>query len=91
MRINGVELEYQIDYVGRTFHIKDKGRYHNLFNVISPEFQMNVIEGENLLLDIIDFDWICYGSNSLVMEFKEYGLVFVSKTDNRLYKPFMSV
>ena len=58
---------------------------------MSPEFQMNVIEGEQLLIDVLDFDWICYGSGGLIMEFKESGLMFVSKDDKRLYKPYMRV
>jgi hypothetical protein len=93
MRINNIEVEYFVDYVGRGIHILDKSRahYQNLLNEMSPDFQMNFIEGENLLMDVMEFDWICYGSGGLIMEFKEYGLVFVPKNDKRLHKPFMGV
>jgi hypothetical protein len=93
MRIENVEIEYMVDYINRCVHMADKSRhqFQGLLNVMSPEFQTNVIEGEGLLIDVMDFDWICYGSGGLIMEFKECGLVFVSKEDNRLHKPYMNV
>jgi hypothetical protein len=62
-----------------------------LLNIIDPHFQMEVIEKGYLLIDVMDFDWICYGSGGLIMEYKDYSLMFVSKEDNRLHKPFMGV
>jgi hypothetical protein len=93
MRIDNIEIEYFINYIGRSIHILDKTRnhYQNLLNIMSPEFQKRIIEEEQLLSDVFDFDWICYGSGGLIMEFKEYTLVFVSKQDNRLHKPFIGV
>jgi hypothetical protein len=93
MKIFNTEIEYFIDYVSRTIHIKERptSSFHSLFNEISPEFQSLLIEEEHLLMDVLDFEWICYGFAGLIMEYKNYSLVFVSKTDERLHKPFISV
>ena len=91
MKIERVEIEYFIDYIEKTIHLLDNTSTHytNLLNAISPEFQKKLIEEEHLLLDVLDFDWFCYGIGGLVMQFKDYSLMFVSKKDERLHKPFL--
>lgn len=93
MKIENVDLELFIDYIGKTVHLLEISRspYSALLNEISPEFQKKVIEKGLLLMDVLDFDWFCYASSGLVMEYKDYGLLFVSKNENRLHKPFIGV
>lgn len=93
MKIDGLELEYFIDYTNKAVHLLSRSRasYQEVLNAISEDFKRRLIEQEQLLIDIFDFDWICYSMTGLIMEYKDYGLLFVSKSDKRLYKPYMSV
>ncbi len=93
MKIEEVEFEYFIDYIGRSIHLLDlsNSHYRTLLNAIGDEFQNKVIEKEHLLQDVLTFDWICYSHTGLIMEFKNYSLVFVSKGDKRLHKPFVGL
>jgi hypothetical protein len=93
MKIGEVELEYFIDYIGRSIHLLDlsNSHYRRLLNAIGPELQNELIEKEHLLQDVLTFDWICYSNTGLIMEYKNYSLVFVSKNDKRLHRPFVGL
>lgn len=93
MKIDNIILEYYIDYIGNKIHLLEKrstSNYDSLVNNIGPEFQKRIIDSENLLIDVIDFEWLLYCSNDLVFTYKDYNLNIVSKTEKRLYGPFLS-
>jgi hypothetical protein len=74
MKVKNLYVEYHIDYLKRQVHVLEKGRpvYHdNLPSNIGEEFQKNLIEQGCLLKDAIEFEWLCYCSNGLVLLFKD--------------------
>lgn len=95
MEIDNIELEYFIDYINNKMHLLDSSlnshTIGNLPNVIGTGFQKKLIEKENLLIDVIDFEWICYCPNGVVMAFKDYNLKLISKKLPWLHKPFLTV
>lgn len=90
MRINDIELEYFIDYINKRMHLLDKNTSGtSLLNAIDPAFQQSVIDHENLLQDIIEFDWICYGSNKLIVLYQDYNFKILNSKMPYLHKPYI--
>ena len=92
MKVENIEVEFFIDYLNKRIHVLEKGRSlynQSLPNIIGTEFQKSFIEQQNLLIDVMNFEWFCYCSNGLVLLFKGRGLNLVSDTSEMLYKPFL--
>lgn len=92
MKVKNLFIEFHIDYMARQVHVLEKGRpiYHeNLPNNMGEDFQKEMIEKNSLLIDTLDFEWVCYCQNGLILRFRERKLGLISKTDNSLYKPFL--
>jgi hypothetical protein len=90
MRINNSELEYFIDYINKRIHLLDLDTLgmRSLTNTIDPTFQKMFIEHENLLKDVIDFQWICYATDGLIAEYKNYNFKFIPNEADICHKPF---
>lgn len=93
MKIDDIEIEYFIDYIAKRIHLLDLNYTtdNNLPNIIGPEFQMKLVEQEHLLLDVLDFEWVIYASNGLILLYKIYNLQLVGKTEKKLHRPFLDV
>lgn len=91
MRIGDTQLEYFIDYLNRRVHLfdLDKSGMRTVTNAIDPKFQKRFIRQEQLLSDLLDFQWICYGTDGIVVEYKEYSFSFVSHKDQRVHQPYI--
>jgi hypothetical protein len=88
---NNFNFEYFIDYLKRKVHLLnvESNSYKKLSNIIDPEFQKNFIKTENLLLDLMDFDWILYESTGIIIIYKNYSIAIVSPKLPYLHKPFL--
>jgi hypothetical protein len=91
MLVGNTELIYFIDYIGKRIHLLDMntpGRM-SLTNSIDPTFQQKFIDQEQLLNDILDFEWICYGSDGIIASYKNYNFKFVNQKLPWVHKPFL--
>lgn len=94
MKIEDVNFDFHVDYINKKVHLLEReksGINQGLTNVISTDFQIQLVVKEFLLRDVIDFDWVLYCSNGLIFAFKNYSLNFVSRTEKWLYEPFTAV
>lgn len=91
IKIDSVEVEYHIDYLQKKIHLLDVGpRFSNtLVNMISPDFQKKFVDTENLLIDIISFEWLLYCGSGLVISYKDYSASLVLDRPKWLYGPFL--
>lgn len=91
MHILGMELEYFIDYVGNRIHILEKSASINkqLFNTISPDFQKQLVEEQFLLTDVLDFDWILYDLNGLIVAYTDYNMKLVNRKMPFVHEPYI--
>jgi hypothetical protein len=91
VKIDNVEVDYHIDYLGKKIHLLDLGpRYSNtLVNMISPDFQKKFIKKECLLIDIVTFDWILYCGSGLVILYKDFQAMLILDNQKWLYGPFL--
>jgi hypothetical protein len=91
---DSMKIEYFIDYINRKIHILDLENFSTmggLANKISRDFQRKLIEEENLMQDMIEFEWFCYCSNGFVLLYKDYNVVFLNKKLPWLHRPFLDV
>jgi hypothetical protein len=94
MKVENIQVEHFVDYLNGRIHLLEKGlsTYSNsLPNIIGPEFQKSFIEREQLLIDVMDFDWVCYCSNRLILLFKGHSLTLIPNEYKTLHKPFLDV
>lgn len=91
MRIGNTQLEYFIDYLNKRVHLLDLDRsgMQTVTNAIDPKFQKRFIRQEHLLSDLLDFQWICYGTDGIVAEYKDYNFSFVPHGDQRTHQPYI--
>lgn len=90
MEIGGINLEYYIDYINRRVHILDRERIGNkLVNTISPQWMEEFIQHENLLIGLMDFDWLCYATNGIILLYKDYNIQIVSSDTSLIYRPYV--
>jgi hypothetical protein len=91
MRVGHTELEYFIDYINKRIHLFDLDNYGSstITNSIDPTFQQKLLEQENLLQDVMDFKWICYGTDGIVAEYRNYNFKYISERDSQLYQPYL--
>lgn len=89
-----VYSDYYIDYLNRRVHVLEKGKplySNNLPNQMGTDFQKRFIEKERILKDVLDFEWLCYSSDGLVLLYKKHNLSLASGKVERLHKPFLDV
>jgi len=93
LKINGIEIKFHVDYIERIIHLFDVNSSHiqSLVNNISPSFQKDLIQQGQLLLDVLDFEWVCYSLNAPIFGYKDYNLYFINETEKRLYEPYRRV
>lgn len=93
MLVGELELEYYIDYLEKRFHLLEKDRmmFRGLPNLIDSDFQRKIIKQENLLLGVLDFEWVLYCSSGLVMTYKDFNLQLMPKYEKWLHRPFLDV
>jgi hypothetical protein len=91
MQVGNVELLYFIDYLNKRIHLMDRTSVGQitLVNTIDPTFQQKMIEQEQLLRDIIDFEWICYGSDGFISSYSNYNFKVLNSKLPYLYKPYL--
>jgi hypothetical protein len=91
MRIGNSELEYFIDYLNKRIHLLDLNKFGTmtLTNNLDPSFQQELINQESLLSDIMDFDWICYGTDGIITEYSHYNFKFLSYNTLLLHQPYV--
>jgi hypothetical protein len=93
MRVGNTELLYYIDYIAKKVHLLDLdevGRT-SLTNAIDIHFQKEFIEQESLLIDLLDFDWICYATDGIVAIYRDYNFKFLNPKLPYLYKEYLEV
>lgn len=86
-----LDLEYFVDFLNKKIHIlgkEDRGRLA-LANDISPEFQKRFIEHFNLMQDVLDFEWILYLTDRLVVSYNDYSTKWITANSPRLHKDFL--
>ncbi len=93
MKIEETRFEYFIDYINNRIHLLDcdNSVANSLINNISPEFQAKMIEDECLMLDVLDFEWICYGQDGLIVSYKDYNVKILNPKLPNLHKPYKVV
>jgi hypothetical protein len=90
VEINNINLEYFIDYINRRVHILDLEPFGDrLLNSISPEFMRKFISAENLLIDILEFDWLCYATSGVIFSYKNYNVQFAHSETALIHQPFI--
>jgi hypothetical protein len=91
MRIGNTNIEYHIDYVNKKFHVLDieNSGVAKLTNCIDPTYQKKVIEHENLLQDLLDFEWVCYSPDGYVASYLNYNFKVLSPKLPYLHKPYL--
>jgi hypothetical protein len=93
MKVGNTELLYYIDYVGKRIHLLDmdgQGRT-SLTNAIDPTFQKLFVEKEMLMTDILEFDWICYGTDGIIAAYSNYNFKYMNPKLPYLHKPFVDI
>lgn len=92
VRVGNVDIEYHVDYLGRAIHILDKHKHSNqtLTNCIDPDWQRELIYKEQLLRDVYDFEWFCYGTDGIICSYRNWNFNFISDF-TRLHQPFVEV
>lgn len=90
MQLGETQFEYHIDYINKKVHLLDwtQSTNGNLVNNISPDYQKSFIKAEALLQDVIDFDWICYGSDGLITAYKNYNIKILNHKLPYLHRPY---
>lgn len=93
MIVDNTEVVYFIDYIEKKVHLADLTRssIRNLPNNIGPEFLEKIIEQEHLMVDVLDFEWVCYCLNGLIFIYKDYSMVLVDHNEKWLHRPFLSL
>lgn len=93
MIIGNSKIEYFVDYINKKVHLLDLDNFgtRSLTNAICPEFQNKLIEQENLLKDVVDFEWICYGTDGIIASYKEYNFKYCNPKLPYLHEPYKEV
>lgn len=93
MRVQNVEIDYFIDYINNKAHIIElkKSPMNALINNINSQFQQELVETESLLNDVLDFDWICYCADGLIIKYRDYNYRIINKKLPFLYSPFVEL
>ena len=93
MKIDDTHFEYYVDYITKKVHLLDLNHFgtQSLTNAICPDFQAKLIEEENLLTDVIDFEWLCYGTDGIIASYKDYNFKFANYKLPYLYPPYLEV
>jgi hypothetical protein len=93
LRINNIEFDYSIDYINRKMHLLDMeySRKQALFNGINPDFQKRLVEAENLLQDVLTFEWICYGSDGIIAAYSNYNFKYTSPKMPYLNRAYLDI
>lgn len=91
MRIGDSELEYFVDYLNKRIHILDLDHsgMRTLTNAIDPTFQRKFVEQEHLLSDVLDFQWLCYATDGIIAEYRNYNFKFVPRDERNLHQPYV--
>lgn len=88
MKINGIKLQYFIEYLEKRVHLLDSNPIgQNLANTMCPDFQKKFIEAERLLSDVAEFEWLIYCGN-LIISYQNYDIKMVSSKLPYVHKPF---
>lgn len=90
VKVGETEIEYFIDYLERAIHILDLDfrQSRTLTNSIDPRWQKKLIYQENLLTDILDFDWILYHTDGIISLYKEYNFSFANEAVIKIHEPY---
>lgn len=89
VKIDGCEILYHIDYVGKTVHLLDKNNGgRTLTNSLCDKWKKQFVFQEMLLTDVLDFDWFCYATDGIVCTFNNSNFEFV-KDYTQLHKPYL--
>jgi hypothetical protein len=93
MNSQNKHLKVNVDYTRHRVHLLDASFYStpSLANIISPQFQEEIIEEHNLLQDCIDFDWICYDASGIIVKYKDYNFAYVNPKLPYLFEPFVKI
>ena len=89
--IKGTKLEYFIDYINKRIHLFDLDNYGSttLSNNLDPTFQQKLIDQECLLSDVMDFKWICYGTDGIIAEYRNYNFNIISHDMRLTHEPYI--
>jgi hypothetical protein len=93
MIFGNTEIRYHIDYLQKKIHLldlKERGT-KLLINEISPQYQEELVKHEQLLQDVLNFDWYCYLQDGLILLYNDYNTKFVSAKLPYLYSPFVEI
>jgi hypothetical protein len=89
MKIDGIKLQYFIDYLEKRVHLMDMNPVgQNLANAMCPDFQKKFVEQEHLLSDVADFEWLLYVGN-LIISYQNYDIKVVNAKLPYVHKPFL--
>jgi hypothetical protein len=91
VQFENAKFEYYVDYVEKRIHIKDHESAHtySVMNQISPDFQKWLVREEELLIDVLEFDWYLYTGNDIVARWSDYTFKFITPTESSVYKPYL--
>jgi hypothetical protein len=91
MRLDNTHFDYYVDYITKKIHLLDLNNFSTmtLTNAMCPEFQAKLIEKESLLSDVIDFEWLCYGTDGLIASYRNYNFKFANSKLPYLYPPYL--
>ena len=91
MKIKNVEVDYFLNMRTKKVHIKElKSNLLNpLINNIDSNFQKILIEEELLQRELLNFDWICYCHEGLILNYKDYQYKILNKKLPYLHEPFL--
>ena len=90
MKIENIEIDYLVDYRTKKVHIKELGgnSMKPLVNTIGQDFQLKLIEEKILKREVINYDWICYCNDGLIVNYNDYQYKILNKKLPYLYEPF---
>lgn len=89
MKIDGIRLQLFVDYLEKRVHLLDSNPHgQNLANAMCPEFQKKIIESEQLLSDVADFEWLLY-VGKIIISYKNYDVKMVNSKLPYVHKPFI--
>lgn len=93
MRLGNTSFEYFIDYINKKIHLLDldQSRTMSLTNAIDPTFQQKLVDAECLLKDVLDFEWLCYGTDGIVASYRNYNFKFANHKLPYLHQPYLEI
>src|SRR3954466_2323569 len=91
MDLGKVEIDFHVDYINKKVHLLDlnQNTSFGLFDVISPDLKTKFAQDHDFMMDVLTFDWICYGRDGIVCSYDNYNFKYMNPKLPYLHEPYL--